>query len=391
MAETKYPFYKPVPKDKLGLRTEWKLHQGAQGCTTVLNCNLRFDKAPPALAGSPPPPKPPAAPKAAPKPPEKPNWAKLIDWATEEKTKEQKLKEIPPFDIRDIPKAMEEMGWYIAAKLARRWLDGELHRIPAGAKKYVYPDNMVDTDTVKLAMLLAYRGVQNEYDNLLSKLHKQNGVDVIRNKIMNNVLVPNRRFSGTLDTLQFCNGDKQKIHHAFQFQRQSVSTYAGLSIEAIERNGMTDVTASLGSFNLYAAVARANIQTDVYNRYNTPKGTLRCTISTVEITHIYVYAMDSYSFADSGKLSQYLGHWNKTGVVAVPAAFAVSGIMDAYNNAIDIGGNLKESEVFTPVRNRDYLRYQDTHQRGGDFLIFSDFKPLKLTQPIYINMGEICQ
>jgi len=45
----------------------------------------------------------------------------------------------------------------------------------------------------------------------------------------------------------------------------------------------------------------------------------------VKITHVYIYAKDSYSFNDNadGGTSQYLGHWNQHGVIiAVKAILA---------------------------------------------------------------------
>jgi hypothetical protein len=73
-------------------------------------------------------------------------------------------------------------------------------------------------------------------------------------------------------------------------------------------------TGGLANFAFYAAVAKAHIQTRTYNVYNTPRDTQSCRKSTVAVTHVWVYAKDSYSFHDSGASSQYLGHWCKHGV-----------------------------------------------------------------------------
>ena len=37
------------------------------------------------------------------------------------------------------------------------------------------------------------------------------------------------------------------------------------------------------------------------------------------VTHVYAYAKDNYSFNDDDGPSQYLGHWNKQGVIFVPS------------------------------------------------------------------------
>lgn len=55
---------------------------------------------------------------------------------------------------------------------------------------------------------------------------------------------------------------------------------------------------------------------------------------------MYIYAKDSYSFTDAGNTSQYLGHWNKTGVVIMPNAaagsMAAKNILDASKWDLDL-------------------------------------------------------
>jgi hypothetical protein len=188
--------------------------------------------------------------------------------------------------------------------------------------------------------------------------------------------------------------------------------------------GMTDVTAALANFAFYAAVAKANVKTAIYNRYNTPSGTQSCRKSTVEVTHVWVYAKDSYSFHDEGASSQYLGHWNKSGVIVVPMAVAASvgmkKIADAQREvyafefqerivkwlasqrvelwndevslyAMDVGRSLAEKDVYYPIYNRHHRQWRDLHQRGGDFLIMTEPKLIKLEQPIKIDMPEVCK
>jgi hypothetical protein len=221
-------------------------------------------------------------------------------------------------------------------------------------------------------------------------------------------------------TREHSQGDWQTLHEQFQFQLEPV----GMLDTLTDTLGMTDVTAALANFNFYAAVARAHIQTDVYNRYNTPTGTQHCMKSTVTVSHVWVYAKDSYSFHDSGQSSQYLGHWNKNGVIVLPTAVAASVGMkkiadakkDVYSfkfqetlakwlNAqrlelwndevthwpVDIGKKMAESDVYYPVRNRDYRQWRKVKERGGDFLIMTEPKFVRLDQPIVLDMAEVCK
>jgi hypothetical protein len=126
--------------------------------------------------------------------------------------------------------------------------------------------------------------------------------------------------------------------------------------------------------------------------------------------HIYVYARDSYSFNDLENYSQYLGHWNRTGVIVAYDAGAAdvlnkisSDITFELGNApkeflpplpshldkpVDIKSNFKRKEVFYPVRNRDFQRWRELKGRGGDFVIFSNLERIELPKPIMLDLGE---
>lgn len=226
-------------------------------------------------------------------------------------------------------------------------------------------------------------------------------------------LANNPTFSGTLDTLNFHNGDLQDLHSHFEFQLSPVSTYdtaVNIGASGASVYTMSDISASLGNFAFYAAVARATVKQDVYNRY-TSTGTQYCRKAKIEITHIYAYARDSYSFHDAGSASQYLGHWNKSGVVIMPnaaaASMATKQLLDVTNGRwdasielgnqnyppfpVDVVGKLLGRDIYYPVRNRDFQDWRTKKGRGGDFLIYSDRKLIKLDAPIILDMGEICQ
>jgi hypothetical protein len=228
--------------------------------------------------------------------------------------------------------------------------------------------------------------------------------------------------SHELNARDHCESDWQAMHAQFQFQLESV----GMLDTLTDTLGMTDVTAALANFAFYAAVAKANVQTSVYNVYNTPKGTQHCRKSKVQVTHVWVYAKDSYSFHDDGASSQYLGHWNRHGVIVLPIAVASSVGMkkiaeaardrkkentsvrqqmldwlnaqriELWNGEIaslpmDVGHNWAENDVYTPIYNRTYRKWRERHLRGGDFLIMTEPKLVKLDQPIVLDMPEACQ
>ena len=236
----------------------------------------------------------------------------------------------PPFDILDLPDAMEKMGFYVAAKLARRWFNGRKNVIGNASDRY--PDDMVDSKTVSLAFTLRYGGAEAKLRTLINKgIYTDNAIKALKLDIHRFVskqfMGQNIAFSGEIDPWRLSNGDIQKLHKDYQFQLIKVT-----DLETLDENaGPTDITASLGNFFYMAAIANAKIHSEKYYDYAGVAPRFCCR-SRVEVTQIYVYARDSYSFADKpgGTSSQYLGHWNRYGMILVPAAV----VADTINNGI---------------------------------------------------------
>jgi hypothetical protein len=59
--------------------------------------------------------------------------------------------------------------------------------------------------------------------------------------------------------------------------------------------------------------------------------------------------------------------------------------------AVDVGRSLAEKDVYVPIYNRHLRQWRDQHQRGGDILIMTEPKLIKLQQPILIDMPEVCK
>jgi len=315
-----------------------------------------------------------------------------------------------PFDLLDIPESMRAMGWPKAAKLARRWLHGREH-IASADPTARFDEDMIDTDTLSLSWVLGFNVAKWQYQKLLEtaiyndaakkELKKSDGT-------LPNFMERNRFFSGKLFTWNYCKGDIEELHRQFHFQHIPVNTY-----DEMKNMNMSELTAALGNFNLYAAIADAYISTKRFNRYDSATEVHLCTRSTVTISHIYVYAKDSYSFnprSDRKKASQYLGHWNKHGVIVSLTAILGTGIteagldiewgdhsidnsptmLDDYGHAIDLAHDLQEKNVYYPIRDRDYQQWRQCHQRGGDFVIYTDLKRVKLITPIVLQLEDVC-
>lgn len=210
--------------------------------------------------------------------------------------------------------------------------------------------------------------------------------------------------------------DERQFHIDWQFQFQDIPTSATLDGLAL-----TDLTAALGNFNLYAAVGRVDVTAERYFQYDKEKQTKAyCVDPVATITHIYVYVKDNYSFNDKGDgNSQYLGHWNKKDMILSYRA-AVSDLIDGKKVHTQMGsseitettinwayvpgdpinkpvdkrpgfGKLLEKNVYYPVYNSSYNQWREKHNRGGDFMIYSKPQLLKLKNPITIKLDTICR
>ncbi|RDS97750.1 hypothetical protein DWU95_47885, partial [Burkholderia contaminans] len=100
--------------------------------------------------------KPPAPAPAPAKPPAKPQLSDKPQDA-------EQADKLPEFDLQDIPKAMDKMGWPISAKLAREWL---------ASPKHVYNNDLnsvqpLDDTTVTLDWALKFSGASERFNQLV--------------------------------------------------------------------------------------------------------------------------------------------------------------------------------------------------------------------------------
>lgn len=329
-----------------------------QGCKPVRAQGLSFDK--------PPPPLPPSLKKES------------------AHTKKDVIK-VPPFDIQEIPDAMRLEHMPISAKLMKRWFAGVLNYAPTDADLKAeknqqgdpYPPAMYDTTTIKMDWVLKYARAEAVYLDLLqNRIYRPAALDQLRERI--------RLFRDTgasFDPWALCKNNMSTLHRHFHFQFAGVgntlSQKIGEFMDSQFRNDGVpdDLTGALGAFNLYVAPA------DV--RIGVPGN------ETV-VSSVYVYVKDSYDFADKpDDVSQYLGHWSSNGVIVVP----YNGLVGQLNAPslylpypVTRGDMRVKGNVYYPVHNKDFRQWAMKHQRGGDFIIFSDRKRVRLRQPIRIKL-----
>lgn len=304
----------------------------------------------------------------------------------------------PPFDLLDVPTAMERMKWPVAAKLARRWFSGPKHVWDNSFKT----DQPFDNTIVTLEWALKFGKVRERYDELISKsIYNENARVLLRDLLRD---VVKEKFGSSVDFDFQTVGDKGNLVEfcrKWQFQWVKVSSFdttGGLPYAP------TDLTAALANFNIYAAIGRVEFSGDRYYKYNNQEKTKSyCADLTASITHIYAYIKDSYSFNDGkpGSSSQYLGHWNKSGMVItnggrIRELLYRSGVNSNLGNSPDVESKIKwkylidgfldkpidtrkgivkkfrACDVHYPVFNRTYNDWRNKHNRGEDFVIYSN-------------------
>ncbi|WP_287736820.1 MULTISPECIES: DUF6402 family protein [Burkholderia] len=323
----------------------------------------------------------------------------------------------PPFDLLDVPEAMERMKWPVAAKLARRWFSGPKHVWDNSFKT----DQPFDNTIVTLDWALKFGKVKERYDELVSKnIYNENARALLKDLLRH---VVKEKFGSSVDFDFQTVGDKGNLVEfcrKWQFQLVNVSSFdttGGLPYAP------TDLTAALANFNIYAAVGRVEFSGDRFYKYdNHAKTKSYCADLTASITHIYAYIKDSYSFNDgkSPSSSQYLGHWNKSSMVItnggrIRELLYRSGVNSNLGDSPDVESTIKwkyliddfldkpidtrkgvvkkfrACDVHYPVFNKTYNQWRIKHNRGEDFVIYSNLQYLKLTNPIKISLGEICR
>jgi hypothetical protein len=388
----------------------WSKKEGAR---IVHDASLSMDKAPPVLAKQPEPKAPPPSPNRTantvngvmdafealgrfkkwldtpdpPKPPKAPPAKK--DYMA-----------VPPFDIQEIPGAMRKEHMPIGAKLMERWFAGRLNYSPTDSDEKAlinqegkpYPATMFEENMVTLKWILGFERARVKYDYLISPaIRTPNALAKLKEKLA--------FYAGATEIFpeKMCSGDLMELHELFQFQFVGVD--GALSEKLLtqikadtERFGVPDdLSSALGSFNFYAAIGHAR-----FCRKFNEKSISFENEKYAEITGILVYVKDNYTFSDlSGSPSQYLGHWGEGGVIVMPVD-AIASVVDHVpyvdspiphlDVAVTTGRVTVKSELYYPVRNKDFREWAIKHQRGGDFVVLTKPQYVPVYPPITIML-----
>lgn len=303
------------------------------------------------------------------------------------------------FDLHEIPAAMRKMGQRKSADLMDQWFSGRLNysRSKSDESRGIdqdgrpYAPEFVEQQRFTWDWLRKYQAVDKAFSIISSRDYlTKNEVNAsgrsayseMQSSVLGAVARRYGTFIGVIDTRQDCNDDLMELHRRHQFQHYDLKILSYPN---------TDLGAALGDFSVYAAIAYIKVE----RQDSSPH--------TAAVTHVYLYVKDNYSFTDDpARPSQYLGHWNRTGVVYAPLEtlaelakkipFFGKYVGPVSSSVWDLNAPqgldfpvYRESDpelLFYPVHNRDFFNWQMKHRRGGNIVSFSDLKLIRLDPPI---------
>ena len=264
---------------------------------------------------------------------------------------------IKVLSLTDLPGAMDKMGWQVAPKLMRRWLNAPAWEMPGNVKideidaRRLAP-SQVDIGTVTMDWALGYPQVKEAYDLLLATWNTPKAIRRLKEKLQE------AGWQGG----PFRLGDLSQTTPAVDATSQINFMPFGSKLDTID-----DMKGTLAKAQLKLAVsgrvARNWLEQDCF---------------LIEELGIYVY--DTYEFIDDGDAwySQPLGIWSEDRCLSkVEMAKWIA--MGWPTNVIAYPG-------FVPVFNRDFNRYRTKRGLGGDFVVYSDIKRIKLSKPVKIKL-----
>ena len=261
---------------------------------------------------------------------------------------------IKVLSLTDLPGAMDKMGWQVAPKLMRRWLNAPAWEMPGIVKtddidaRRLAP-SQVDVGTVTMDWAVGYPQVKEAYDLLLATWNTPEALKLLRRR-----LDAAGWQSGLLRL-----GDLSQATPVVDATSQINFMPFGSKLDTID-----DMKGTLANAQLKLAVsgrvARNWLEQDCF---------------LVEELGVYVH--DTYEFID-GMLPQPLGIWSEDRCLSkVEMAKWIA--MGWPTNVILYPG-------FVPVFNNDFKRYRTKRGLGGDFVVYSDIKRIKLSKPVKIKL-----
>lgn len=279
-------------------------------------------------------------------------------------TKGQDVK-VDIFHLDQLPDAMERMGWKVAPQLMRHWFSLRpaykftrdiKDQLIAGDARLI-PNERVNDTIVKMAWARPF--IEDKLQEKMKTWNSSAGIKLLRERLLRAGYSPNLCVPlGMSDSARVLDATAQ--------------------VNIIDVGGLFDTID-----DWYGAIGNASLKFAVrgYSDIHQKR-------PAFFVERVGVYLKDTYDFVDKNPItSEPLGIWSKNRVLTK----AESGLyLAAYNAATALGayGVLAHNwSGFVPVFNSNFRDWQDKHNAGGDFIVFSDvlwLDPLPHQRIIYL-------
>lgn len=275
-------------------------------------------------------------------------------------TKGQDVK-VDIFHLDQLPDAMEKMGWKVAPQLMRHWFslrpaykftEDIKNQLLRGDARLI-PEERVNDTIVKMAWARPF--IENKLQERMATWNSPAGIDELRNKLRLAGYSPNLCVPlGMSDNARVLDASSQ--------------------VNTIDVGGLFDTID-----DWYGAIGNANLKFAVsgYSGSHQKK-------PAFFVDRVGAYLKDTYDFVDKNPItSEPLGIWSKNRILTKAESALY---LDSYLAGI-FGILARNWSGFIPVFNSDFRNWQDKHNTGGDFVVFSDvlwLNPLPHQRIIYL-------
>ncbi len=265
--------------------------------------------------------------------------------------------------LYDIPKIMDKMGWTTASALMKHWFsitpafkfNEKIRDGFVNGNAMEIPKEQVNDSIIKMDWARRYEIITDNIEELKNIWASENG----KKRLFTDIFERNKE--------KEVNG---LIHIGYENSAIELDYLSQINYRRFGKywDTMDELMGAIGVGTLKVAV----------RGYFDIKGNKK--IFTVEKLGFYI--KDTYDFTDEHIISEPLGIWSRQGIVPrkeVPVYMA-SFVSGAF------GWLYKNYRGYVPVFNQDFRKWQDIHNEGGDFVVFSDVywtDPLEKDKVIY--------
>ena len=254
--------------------------------------------------------------------------------------------EVDVFHLDQIPDAMEKMGWTVAPQLMRHWFsitpaykftqNTKIKLITGDAMEI--PEKLVNDTIVKMAWARPY--IKDKLQERMKTWNSAAGIERLLKRLKSAGYSPNLCVPlGMSDSARVLDATAQ--------------------VNTIKVGGLLDTID-----DWYGAIGNASLNFAVSGYSGTHQNR-----PAFFVDRVGVYIKDTYDFVDDNKhASEPLGVWSKNRVLTKAESTMY---LASYSSGL-FGMLARDWSGFVPVFNSDFRDWQDKHNTGGDFIVFSD-------------------